>query len=295
MKNEAGEEKTRIDGLDLEMRNVAVDPNAASLAGLAAEGTLGIREMVFDKLTITETEGTFQLADAVFAIPELSFRLPHGSFTAGAKLDFNRVPFTYALTSTGDPLDLNGMVGATEGFGPARIHLEVQGAGPETKDMRADGRLVLDEGRFPDAPMFSRIDSALGKKTVVGSSYEATEATFRMENDRVKLDPFRFLSGDARVDVSGTVRLDGPIAFDLSLATPREGLKVEGAGSDMLDLLADDEGWVPVPLDVAGTLEDPTVLPDVKELASQAGRGAKRAVAEKATDALRGLLKKKNE
>ena len=27
MKNEAGEEKTRIEGLDLEMRNVAVDPN----------------------------------------------------------------------------------------------------------------------------------------------------------------------------------------------------------------------------------------------------------------------------
>jgi hypothetical protein len=143
--------------------------------------------------------------------------------------------------------------------------------------------------------MFSRIDAALGKKAVVDSPYKATEVSFRMENDRVILAPFRFESGDARLDLQGTMALAGAIDFDLSLATPREGLQIEGVGSSALDLLADDEGWVPVPIDITGTLEDPNVRPDVKALASQAGRGAKREATEKATEALKGLLKKKNE
>jgi hypothetical protein len=277
------------------MRNVGFDPKAASLAGLSAEGTLGIREMVFDTLNLTETRGDFQLADAVFVIPELTFAMPYANFTASAKLDFQRAPFKYSMNAKGDPLDVNGMVGAKEGFDRATLHLEVQGAGPETKDLRADGLLALQEGRFPDAPMFSRIDAALGKKAVVDSPYKATEVSFRMENNRVILAPFRFESGDARLDLKGTMALEGSIDFDLSLATPREGLQIEGMGSSALDLLADEDGWVPVPIHITGTLEDPKARPDVKALASQAGRGVKREATEKATDALKGLLKKKNE
>jgi uncharacterized protein involved in outer membrane biogenesis len=295
VKNAKGEEKTRVEGLDLEMRNVAFNPDASSLAALSAEGTLEIREMVFDTLKLTEAEGKFQLADAVFTIPELSFRLPNGKFAADAKLDFNPVPFAYTMNAKGEPLDLNGMVGATEGFGPATLELEAKGAGPETKDLKGNGQVRFADGRFPDAKMFTQIDAALGKKAVVGSPYKATQASFRMANDRVTLAPFRFESGDARLDLEGTMSLEGPVDFDLSLATPREGLRIDGVGSSALDLLADDQGWVPVPLDITGTMEDPKVRPDAKALASQAGQGAKREATEKATDALRGLLKKKNE
>jgi hypothetical protein len=143
--------------------------------------------------------------------------------------------------------------------------------------------------------MFQGIDAALGKKAIVGSPYKATEATFRMENDRVTLDPFRFESGDARIDARGTIALAGTIDFDLSVATPREGLRVEGVGSNALDILADDQGWVPIPIDITGTMDNPKVRPDVKALGSQTAKGAKREAAEKATDALRGLIKKKND
>jgi hypothetical protein len=97
------------------------------------------------------------------------------------------------------------------------------------------------------------------------------------------------------LDLAGTVHLEGPINFNLSVATAREGLKIEGVGADVLDLLADDEGWVPVPITITGTLEDPKVRPDAKALLGQAARGAKREVTEKATDAIRGLLKKKKQ
>ncbi|MGH9324996.1 MAG: hypothetical protein ACRD21_02310 [Vicinamibacteria bacterium] len=293
VKNAKGEEKTRVVGLDLEMENVGFDPNASSLAALSAEGTLSVEDIRFDALLLTETEGRFRLADAVFTVPELTFRMPHGEFAADAKLDFNPVPYRYELNAKGDPIDVNGMVGAKEGFGPANIQLTGSGAGPETKDLVADGQLQLAEGHFPETPMFSRIDQALGKRAVVGSPYKATQASFHLAGNRVTLAPFRFESGDARIALEGTMSLAGGIDFALSLATPREGLRVEGIGSEALDLLADDEGWVPVPIDMTGTMEDPTVRPDAKALAAQAAQGAKREIQEKATDALRDLLKKK--
>ena len=72
---------------------------------------------------------------------------------------------------------------------------------------------------------------------------------------------------------------------------PRRGDQMRAV--QMLDLLADDQDWVPVPIHITGTLPDPKVRPDVGALASQAGRGTKREIEEKATDALSGLLKKK--
>jgi hypothetical protein len=295
VKNTEGVEKTSVEGLDFEIRDVAFDPAAQSLKSLSGNGTLGIQAMKFDTLKLTETAGEFQLADAVFTIPALSFRMPQGKFLADAKLDFNAVPFAYTMNAKGEPLDLNGMVGATSGFGPAALELKANGSGPETKALKGSGEVRLAEGSFPDAKMFRDLDAALGKKALVGSKYKATQMSFRMENDRIALAPFRFESGDARLDLQGSMLLEGPIDFDLSLATPREGLRIEGAGAEVLNVMADDQGWVPVPIAITGTLEDPKVRPDAKAMASQAGHGVKREVTEKATDALKGLLKKKKE
>ena len=66
------------------------------------------------------------------------------------QVDFNPVPFAYKLTARGDPLDLNSMVGASDGFGPGTAKLEAA-------------------GEFPAAEMFTGVDKALGKTVLVGA------------------------------------------------------------------------------------------------------------------------------
>ena len=73
----------------------------------------------------------------------------------------------------------------------------------------------------------------------------------------------------------------------------REGIQIDGVGEDVLDVLADDEGWVMIPLSVTGTKDQPRVRPDSKALVAQAGQGMKRMAKEKATDAITGFLRKK--
>ena len=129
--------------------------------------------------------------------------------------------------------------------------------------------------------MFTGVDKALGKQVLVGAVYEATEASFTLENNVIRLSPFRFTSDVARLDLSGTVSLEGPIGLEFTVATPRDGLVIQGVGGTMLDVLADDDGWVPVPMTVGGTLEAAKVRPDSGALVAQARQGTEREVKKK--------------
>ena len=248
--------------------------------------------------TLSDVQSRFQLASAVFDLLELSFSTPHGEFAGEMQVDFNPVPFVYTLTAEGNPLDLNSMVGAREGFGPGVVQLEAEGVGADTKDVKASGGIQLAAGEFPAVELFTGVDQTLGKTVLVGAQYEATEASFRLENNVVTLAPFRFTSEIARLDLEGTVNLEGPIDLGFAVATPREGLDIEGVGANVLDVLSDDQGWVPVPMSVTGTLEEPRVRPDSQALIAQAGSGLKREAKEAATEAakegFRGLLGNRN-
>ena len=300
IKSEDGSSETRVEGLDFAMENLTFDPTLESLAAISAEGELTITKIVLDTITMSDLKSTFQLARAVFDLTELTFATPHGNFGADAQVDFNPVPFTYTMSAQGDPLDLNSMTGASQGFGPGTVRFEAEGSGAETNDIKASGGLQLTAGEFPDIDMFTGVDKALGKQVLVGAAYEATEASFTLENNVIRLSPFRFTSDVARLDLSGTVSLEGPIGLEFTVATPRDGLVIQGVGGAMLDVLADDDGWVPVPMTVGGTLEAAKVRPDSGALVAQARQGTKREVKKAATeaagDALKGLLgrRKKN-
>jgi hypothetical protein len=204
--------------------------------------------------------------------------------------DFNPVPFTYSLGASGEGLDINGLVHATAGFGAASVAIEAEGAGTSGKDVKANGMVGLARGSFPDAEVFRRVDEALGKDVIVGAPYQATDARFRLENGVLHLDPFHFETERAQLGLAGTASLDGPLDLDLDVATSRDGIQIQGVGGNVLDVLSDDQGWIPVPMHVSGTTEDPKVRPDGEALLAQAGHGAKREVKEHAIDAVRKRL-----
>ena len=175
--------------------------------------------------------------------------------------------------------------------------MQASGAGSSSRDLQAKGSVALAAGTLPDAPVLKDIDRSLGKEVVVGAPYQATRADFTIADNIATLSPFRFETALARVDTSGKADLDGPLDLELSVATPREGIRIGGVGSDVLDVLADEQGWVPVPMTVTGTIDDPKVRPDAKALLSQASKGYKRGLTkdleEKASGLLEGLFRKK--
>jgi len=287
-----GREQLNVDGLTFEMTDLRLDPSRTGIGALSARGTLDVDKVQADAQSFTNLEGAFALADARFTVPELRLSMASGTVTADTTIDFNPVPLTYALHATSQQ-DLNVLVGAPGGLGPATARFDAKGAGPDATGLSATGTIDLEPGQFPASPLFTRIDEAVGKPVLSNASYEATTLSFSLIGNRLTLEPFRLTTPSARLDLSGEVVLDGPLDMSVALATPREGLSVEGTSATVLDVLADNEGWVPVPLSITGTLEDPRVRPDGRALASMATAGAKREATEKATDALRGLIKRK--
>jgi uncharacterized protein involved in outer membrane biogenesis len=280
IRREGDDSQTRIQGLEFNTENLAIDPDAGTLTGITADGNLKVNEIALGNFKITNTRGRYSLAGGKFDLPELAANMAKGQVSATGAIDFNPVPYIYQLSVQGTELDM-----------------QASGAGSSSRDLEAKGSVALAAGTLPDAPVLKDIDRSLGKQVVVGAAYQATRADFTIADNIATLSPFRFETERARVDTSGKADLDGPLDLDLSVATPREGIRIGGVGSDVLDLLADEQGWVPVPMTVTGTVDDPKVRPDAKALLSQASKGYKRGLTkdleEKASGLLEGLFRKK--
>jgi uncharacterized protein involved in outer membrane biogenesis len=297
LRREGEDAATRAQGLDFSTDNLTIDPDAGTLTGITAAGSLEISEIAFGNFKVTDTRGRYSMAEGRFDLPELSAVVARGRVTANMQIDFKPVPYVYSLAMQGEGLDLNELIGASRGLGPAALDLKADGVGSGSRELKGKGSIALAAGTLPDAPVFKDIDRTLGKEVVVGAAYQATRAEFSIADNIATLAPFRFETARARLDTAGKANLDGPLDLELSVATPREGIRIGGVGSDVLDLLTDEQGWVPIPMSVAGTMEDPKVRLDTKALLSQAGAGYKRGLSkdleEKASDLLEGLFRKK--
>ena len=289
--------KLAIEGLGLQLRNIAYTATAASaLHGLSGQGELVTRTIDIESFRVSDLRGNFKLETGQFQIPEVSFTTKEGRFRGNLGLDFNRSPFGYTLALKGEPLDLNAVVGVQKGggFGLGHLDLNGEGFGTDSAQLKAKGSLRLDEGTLPQHPVIVGVMKALGKGAEA-APYKATKASFQLEKNRLSLDPFKLETPSLGVEVKGWADLAGPLDLDLAVRAKRAGVVVEGVGDHVLDTLADGEGWIAIPMSVTGTIEKPVVRPDTKALLKQAGQGAKREVKKKAGEELKKLIPRKRD
>jgi hypothetical protein len=263
-------------GVTLSMRNVVVDPSGRSLASLAGQGDLRLASGSLDTLTFTDARARFGLAESRFEIPELSFVSEYGRLTGTTLVDFTATPFTYRLKASGEGVDVNRMLGSPGGLGAASVNVTAEGAGALSKDLRAEGTVTLAPGTLPAIPAMRGIDRALSKTVLVEWPYKATPVRFTLDDDTVTLAPFRIESELARVEVTGAAALAGTLDLAVSLATPLDGVRVDGLNSRALASLADSTGWASIPLRISGTLDEPRIRPDAGRLTDQARQGLTR-------------------
>ena len=261
-----------VEGLNVRLQDLTFNPKAISLIhALSASGQLGIDTLSLDTTEVREVNGELKLDNGAFEGQDFAFRTDQGRFRADLAVDFNQIPFGYTLALRGDPLDVNAIVGSTDGgFGPGVLEFDAEGYGTDSKGIKGKGVLRLADGTLPSSPALVGVENALGRGTsLVGASYKATDASFHIENNRLTLSSFHLETPQAALDLKGTVDLDGPLALSLVLRTPREGLVIDEVPDEVLNALADDQGWISIPLRITGTREEPRVLPDSKALMAQ--------------------------
>jgi len=295
IKSTTGTSKSKIEGLSLDLRDVGYDPKAVAVVhALSGKGELRVASTILGSLRISDLHGGFELRGGRFRIPSIELRLPEGPLEGEFAIDFNPSPFTYTLALKGEPIDVDLLVGTDKsggGFGAGHLDVKGQGVGAASRGLTASGSIKLEKGTLPMHPVFTGILKALGKPAEA-IPYEATTARFRLSQDRIDLEPVRFETPKLGLELSGWANLAGPLSLDVAVSTPRAGVTIEGVGSSVLDVLADDRGWVAIPIKISGTLDEPKVRPDANALLNQAGSGAKRMAKQKAEEKGKEGLKK---
>jgi hypothetical protein len=284
-----------IRGLDVDLRDLALDDAPTAIQGLRAAGDLRTGEILLGGVKATAGSGRLRLADGHFILENFGLKLPQGRFLLSQlDADLNRDPFAYRLALSVDPLDTNAVLaaGPDGGFGPGVVHFTATGSGSETLDMTGEGTLALAGGRLPGSPLFNAIETVLGRADLKGSAYQPATIPFQIRADRLHLSPFEVRTSLLALGISGWADLAGPIDLKVAVRAPRDAVALARVPPRVLDLV-DNGGWVTVPLRVLGTPQSPSVTADgdaLREMGGQAVRTVVRQQVEKGVSRLLGKL-----
>jgi uncharacterized protein involved in outer membrane biogenesis len=287
----AGQPPLTIAGLEVSLTDIAMA--GPTLAALSARGSASAEAIRFARTEAREAGGRLRVDSGALVFDEIRFRTAEGRFQASLTARIDRLPLAYSLDLRGDPLDLNALAGRADGgFGPATLELAASGEGAGAAALRGRGVLRMRPGRLPASPLMEGLQAALGT-TLVGTRYEASQTPFRLQDGRASFDSFRLSAPPLTIEMRGWIALDGPLSLAVQVRAPRSAVRIAGVSAEALDVLADDEGRIAVPLTVRGTQASPVVRPDTGALLAQAGRGLGRSAIEKAARGLEGLLRKR--
>jgi hypothetical protein len=268
-------DSTEIDGLDLELRQIALDPQApTAILGLSAAGELSAAEVRTAAATGTEAQGNLSLADGHFVVEDFQFPMAPGRLVVGKlDVDLTQDPYTYQLAAGGQPLNTNLILGAAPdgGFGAAHLILEATGDGSESGNLRGGGVLRLDPGVLPVMPILAQLEQLFVGTTLIGADYLPVEIRFSLQGDALRIEPFEIIAGELKLGAFGEVNFaNGAVDLHMSLNAPREQLEVADVPKEILELLTDAEGRTHLLVQVGGSQLTPSVAFDKsqwKELA----------------------------
>lgn len=291
---------TRLEGLQLALRDLAWEPGAAGPTG---RGSFELDELLLGTSAVRRAAGDLELGGGHLRSQEIGFELGSGpGRVQDLDVDLSTDPFTYQLQLLADPLDTNRLLleePPEEGrFGPAHFELALAGRGAEPAAARGDGGLSVDTGTLPWTPIFDAIDGWLGGEGLVGSVYDPFTARFDVGTGRVVLAPFEIRAGKvlALSLEGGSYGLaDGALDLEISLRAPRQLFRgLDEIPDRVLDLLRDEEGRVVISAAVRGTVEAPRVVVDRQALERRAkvnaADEAKQKLEKKVGEGLRRLL-----
>ena len=260
---------TRLYGLNVELHDIVVDPRASSVAvGLSAHGHVDVGEVRAAERIATGNRAQLTADNGIFTVTGLELTMPEGRFSAAELVvDLTADPYTYRTSLVGADINVNGFLGIEESdaLGLVSIEMDAAGAGPETASVVGSGRIHLAAGHIPELPALDQVAELLGLR-LAGLRYASTTIEFTVGGNRVEVSPFEVLSDGLRLEASGELGIGGGVDARALISVPRQDVNMgnwQGDLSDRLvDALTDENGWVSIPLLIAGTVDQLEVRPD---------------------------------
>ena len=254
------------------------------------------RELLFDKMTLTDGKGTLLVRNGTVDMRNLSFNTMGGSVTMNgayaapqkkqpelnAAFDMRNISFAQAYQDLGLVQQLAPIFAGLKGNFSGNLQIDtpldatmspvmsaVQGKGAlSTKDLSLSGVKFIDQ-----------VADIVKKPSLKEIKVKDLNIDFEIKDGRVTTKPFDLKLGDYNMNLSGSTSLDQTIDYTGKITMPADGIASKLGTVDMT---------------IGGTFTSPKVGIDMASLARNAAEQALKGLGEKLGNDSKGSEKKKS-
>lgn len=254
------------------------------------------RELLFDKMTLTDGKGTLLVRNGTVDMRNLSFNTMGGSVTMNgayaapqkkqpelnAAFDMRNISFAQAYQDLGLVQQLAPIFAGLKGNFSGNLQIDtpldatmspvmsaVQGKGAlSTKDLSLSGVKFIDQ-----------VADIVKKPSLKEIKVKDLNIDFEIKDGRVTTKPFDLKLGDYNMNLSGSTGLDQTIDYTGKITMPADGIASKLGTVDMT---------------IGGTFTSPKVGIDMASLARNAAEQALKGLGEKLGSDSKGSEKKKS-
>jgi len=258
---------------------------------LDASGEIRIDRSRYQGLEISDLAVDYRLVKNILELNRISARLAGGTWSQTARIDLGKAGLAYQSdlkleqVAAGELVkafapDFPGVVG-----GSINLNSELNGQGTDWTYLRdrlgAKGDLNMTQCSVSGVPLAVSLADFLQVEELRSMVFEQVRGTFQVVNGKLQLNAE--LDGKrATFKPQGDVGLDGSLSLGLpARLSPELAQRLDRRGQ-FSGLLADQDGWVTLPLRAGGSLSHPEVGLDASKLRKQ--------VLDKASDKLQQKL-----
>ncbi len=256
-----GEATTTVRDIEIDLEALALG-RGLTLADTSLTGLMRIAEVHsasegVDEELAADLNGRLGLEAGQFKLQELELTAPQGTFKGEVNADVAADPLTYSLNLRGDALSTSTLLGLgnLKGLGTSVFELNASGEGSELAQTVGKGSLTINEGKLPDHPALAQVEKLLGNVALIGTGYQAFPVEFDIRSHRIHLTPCTLSAGPVSLTLGGWVDFDGPLEMELTALVPQEGLKLKEIPAEVLEVLAEEDGRINLPMLLTGTAE----------------------------------------
>ncbi|MFN7135807.1 MAG: AsmA-like C-terminal region-containing protein, partial [Myxococcales bacterium] len=303
------QEKPKQDGQPAPAGESRPREDDPSLKQYAFKGLFTLDRVLYGGDEYRNFRGEVTLQDGVLRLVDCTFEMFGGTISArGSEAEIwrGKMPFKANLALKG--IDLNQALSAKTQykdlvFGLSDLNLSVSGRGFETKDLEESLNgaleLAMKQGRFAkgsvtrsvlgDTAVLSKVPGVKLDKLQADNAIRDLLASFEIKNGRLNLKKPMALGLDrSRMALDGAIGIAGGLFMKGTYFVSPDAVASVSNGK------CAPKEELQVPIDIAGTLKEPSFRPDVKGLAGAIGAacvaGRLDDLAGKAADQLKAKL-----
>lgn len=267
--------------------------------------------ILYDKMEITDLNGTFLVKDEKVVMDNLNMNLLDGKLDVDGEyntqniekpmvdmgLDIENIEIESALNSFSmlekmAPILKNckGKVSIQFDF-TSLLDMEMS---PVLNSIDGYGKLQSKKIQVVDAKTLNKLTELLKMKNF-DNEFEDINISFTVKDGRINVEPFNVNMDDIKMTIGGSHGIDQTLDYDISMDVPRKYFG--SAANDALDGLlkqASDKGFniemsenIKVKAKVVGTSTDPKITLNYKEGSTDTKKSVKETVKEKAKEEIR--------